>query len=301
MALAKPRGRGCPSSEEVPGARRCPAGVGPREAPRTSSMGKWDFLAPRRALSEVTSSVRHTSLRCHLRPREVRRRTQFKLHPESASSPAFRSPPLGNTKLEPLAPAWQVSEGRASSIGPHPVPAHQPFYPHPRTASLGAVKQLHIESEGRTEARRNPECGLRTIPGLYSQVSFTQVTSLLQHSLDGREGAKETGDHPMPRGFAPLETQPLRFSPGRGHQALPTPRARRQEGPECLSPPPTSPAPRPSAAVPRLLTPPPGGGGYAPRLRDPRPCQIPGKPQRTAPYAGLPDRPCARGRSLFPL
>lgn len=33
------------------------AGVGPSEAPRTSSMGKWDFLAPRGALSEVTSSV----------------------------------------------------------------------------------------------------------------------------------------------------------------------------------------------------------------------------------------------------
>lgn len=79
----------------------------------------------------------------------------------------------------------------------------------------------------------------------------------------------------------------------------PTPRARQQEGPESLSPAPTSPAPTPSAAVPRLLAP-PGAGGYAPRvsLRDPRPCQIPGKPQRTAPSAGLPDRPCSPGEAV---
>lgn len=126
----------------------------------------------------------------------------------------------------------------------------------------------------RTEARRNPECGLRTIPGLSSQVSFPQVISLLQHSLDGREGAKETGDHPMPRGFAPLETQPLRFSPGRGHQALPNAESAAAGGPRKPIPCSNQPGSHPQRCG-TSATGPPGGGRLRPSREPQGPAALP--------------------------
>lgn len=219
------------------------------------------------------------------------------------------------------APVCIVSSFRVPSSGGHHAGTPSSFTCSslkPETPQTNLTQSLHINPFARSpelppsvprnrstlsemdapRARRNPECGLQTgswALALGVWVAVIHAGHLAPSTQSGREGRSEGGGGPARAKRTCMAADATRapFS-CTGSPALPKPRARRSR--RALN----------AAWLPpvlralRLLGSPRGGahpGGEHPRPR----CLAESGGQRSAPHAGLPDRPCLPKECVFPL